>query len=410
MYRVSLPYTTRTSGVDVFDTDNIFRQRDIDARIDMLNKDDGTFLKALDLWSTKEALSQPVYYWVEDEILPIDTQVNLAAGYTASDTSIVVDDARLFIVNSEIHVTRTLENMRVTAVNYTTNTLTVVRGWNGSPASALLDNEKLIAGIAHLPELGDANSGTGRVPDTEKYNFISMFSESFKISNLQEVCQMIETGVGKVASVEWEVVNKMFEIKRKVNKALMFQHRGTTTTADGTIYCSQGFLHYINDNVLNVGENNEQLTWPILSAFLDQCFDATASSSEKMCNSGPYLFGAVQRMSRDMSIPPKRYFHPDLQTDVIEVMTESGNFVMFAKDRHGFPVDEGLAGWGIVVDMGHAFKREMTGMPMTWKQNIQEGRNHYRQDEYWGSFSLELRHPEVHGFIRGASKSIIDHP
>ena len=408
MYRVSLPYTTITSGVSVFDTDNIFRQRDIDSQLAMLNKDDGTFLKALDLWSTKEPSIQPVYYWVEDEILPIDTQINLAAGYAVGDTSIVVDDARLFIVNSEIHVPRTLENMRVTAVTYSTNTLTVARGWNGSPAAALVDDDKLIAGIAHLPELGDANEGTGRVPNTEKYNFISMFSESFKISNLQEVCQMIDVGVGKVATVEWEVVNKMFEIKRKVNKALIFQHRGTTTVSDGTIYCSQGFLHYINDNVLNLGNKNENLTWPILSAFLDQCFDATASSSEKMCNAGPYLFGAVLRMSRDMSIQPKKYFHPDLQTDVIEVMTESGNFVMFVKDRQGFPAAEGLAGWGIVVDMGHAYKREMSGMPMTWKQNIQDGTNHYRQDEYWGSFSLELRHPDVHGFIRGAALSIID--
>jgi len=408
MIRVDLPYTTRTSGVDVFDTDNLFRQRDIDQKIAMLNQDDGTFLKALDLWSTKEAVNQPVYYWVEDELLPINTQINLAAGYAATATSLVVDDARLFIENSEVHVPRTLENMRVTGVVYSTNTITVTRGWNGSPAVALLDNDTLISGIAHLAELADANEGTGRTPDEEKYNFISMFSESFKISDLQDVCQMIDVGVGKVASVEWEVVNKMFEIKRKVNKALIFQHRGTTTTVDGTIYCSQGFLHYINDNVLNLGDKNENLTWPILSAFLDQLFDPTASSSEKLCNAGPVLFGAVLRMSKDMSTQPEKYFHPELQTDVISVYTESGNYVMFAKDMKGFPAAEGLAGWGIVVDMGHVFKREMAGMPMTWKRNIQASKSHFRQDEYWGSFSLELRFPDTHGFIRGAAKSIVD--
>jgi len=408
MYRVSLPYTTRTTGVDVFDTDNLFRQRDIDSQIAMLNEDNGTFLKALDLWSTKEPATQPVYYWVEDELLPIHTKVNLAAGYSASATSIVVDDARLFIENSEVHVPRTLENIRVTGVVYSTNTLTVTRGWNGSPAAALLDNDELISGIAHLPELADANEGTGRVPSTEKFNYISVFSESFKISDLQNVCQMIDVGVGKVATVEWEVVNKMFEIKRKVNKALIFQHRGTTTTADGTIYCSQGFLHYINDNVLNLGDKNENLTWPILSAFLDQLFDPTASSSEKLCNAGPQLFGAVLRMSRDMSSEPDVYFHPDLQTDVIVVHTEEGNVVMFARDKRGFPIEEGLAGWGIIVDMAYAAKKEMAGLPMTWKREIQAAKSHFRQDEYWGSFSLELRHPDTHGFIRGAAKGIVD--
>lgn len=408
MYRVSLPYTTRTSGVDIFDTDNLFRQREIDQQIDMLNKDDGTFLKALDLWSTKEAVNQAVYYWVEDEMLPIHTLVNYSAGYAAGDTSIVVDDAKLFIVNSEVHVTRTLENMRVTAVDYDTNTITVVRGFGGTPAAALVDNDVLVGGIAHLAELADANEGTGRIPGTEKYNFISRFSESFKISHVEEVAAKFETGIGKVATIPYEVANKMFEVKRKVNKALIFQHRGTTTTADGTIYCSQGFVHYINDNVLNLGEKNDSLSWPILSDWLDSMFDPTASSGEKFINSGNYLFGAVMRMSRDMSTPPDKYYHPELGTDMIDVQTEEGNMVKFARDKHGFPASEGLAGWGLVVDMGHVYKREYVNEPMTWRQGIQAGVSHFRQDEYWGSFSLELRHPEVHGFIRGAAPSIID--
>jgi len=408
MYRVTLPYTTRTTGVDVFDTDNLFRQRELDNQLDMLNDDDGTLLKALELWSRKEPVNQPVYSWVEDEILPIHTNVNNSGGYSSSATSIVVDEAKLFIVNSEVHNTRTLENMRVTAVNYTTNAITVTRGWNGTPQAALLDNEILVAGIAHLPELGDANEGTGRIPDVEKSNFVSYFSETFKISHLQDVAAMIQVGIGAPATIEWEVVNKMLEIKRKVNKALIFQHKGTTVTADGTIYVSQGFIHYVEENVLNVGNKNENLTWPILSEFFDQCFDATASSSQKFVNAGNRLYGALNRMSRIMSTPPVKYFQPDLNTDMLEITTEEGNLVKVARDKRGFPASEGLAGWGLVVDMGHAFHREYVDTPMTWRQNIQEGRSHYRQDEYWGSFSLEARHPETHGFVRGAGKTIVD--
>ena len=214
--------------------------------------------------------------------------------------------------------------------------------------------------------------------------------------------------MGKVASIPWETANKMFEIKRKVNKALIFQHRGTITTADGTIYMSQGFIHYMEDNVLNLGEVNGNLTWPILSDWLDSMFDPTASSPEKMCNAGPYLFGAVARMKRDMGAEPDQYYHPDLGTDVIDVTTEEGNRVMFVRDKRGFPASEGLAGWGIVVDMGHVFKREYTGEPMTWRPEIQAEVSHIRQDEYWGSFSLELRHPDVHGYIRNAGRSIVD--
>ena len=408
MYRVSLPYTTRTSGVDVFDSDNLFRQREIDSSISMLNKDDGTFLKVLNLFSTKEPVNQPLYFWVEDEHLPIHTAVNYSAGYSASDTSIVVDDSRLFVVNSEVHVTRTLENMLVTAVDYSAHTITVTRGWNGTPAAALTDNDILVGGVAHLAENADANEGTGRVPDTEKYNFVSRFSESFKISHMQEVAAMYETGEGQVASIPWEVANKMFECKRKVNKALLFQHRGTTTTSDGTIYCSQGFIHYVEDNVLNIGEKNDNLSWPILSDYFDELFDPTASSGEKLCLAGNYLFGSLVRMQRDMSAPVESYYDENVGTDVLRIQTEEGNSVAVMRDKFGFPAAEGLAGWGIVVDMAYAYLREYVNEPMTWRPNVQHAKAHFRQDEYWGSFSLELRHPEVHGYIRGAKSSIVD--
>jgi hypothetical protein len=58
--------------------------------------------------------------------------------------------------------------------------------------------------------------------------------------------------------------------------------------------------------------------------------------------------------------------------------------------------------------MGHAYKREYTDTPMAWRQNIQAGTAHFRQDEYWGSFSLELHHPGVHGLIRDAGAMMID--
>jgi len=408
MYRVSLPYTTRTTGIDVFDTDNLYRQRDIDTQIEMLNQDDGTFLKVLDLWSTEEAAKNPIYYWIEDEMLPIYTQVNLAAGYAATITSIVVDDSRLFVVNSEIHVPRTLENMRITAVTYSSHTLTVVRGWNGSPAAALVDNDVLVGVVAHLPENGDANSGTGRIPGTEKYNYVSRFSESFTVSNVQQNSLMFQTNQGKVGTIEYEVQNKMFECKRKVNKALIFQHRGTTTTADGTIYCSQGFVHYVEDNVLNLGEQNDNLSWPIISDWLDVMFEPTASSGEKLIIAGNWLYGAFVRMGRDMGAQPVKYFMPEIQAEMMEITTESGNTAKVVLDRHGFPVEEGLSGWGICVDMAHVFKKEYNGEPMSWRQNIQTAASHVRQDEYFGSFSLKLRHPSCHGYIRGAGKSIVD--
>lgn len=63
-------------------------------------------------------------------------QINYASGYSASDTSIVVDNGDLFKKNDIIEIGS--EVLRVTAVS--TNTLTVRRGYMGSTAATIADN------------------------------------------------------------------------------------------------------------------------------------------------------------------------------------------------------------------------------------------------------------------------------
>lgn len=408
MFRVTLPFTTQTTGTSLYDDTNLFRAHDIDRSLDLLNKDTGAFTRILDAFSTKEPVEQMIHWWVEDDILPNSTQVNYSAGYSATDTSIVVDDAKLFIKYSLVVVARTMENLFVTEVNNGSNTLTVTRGAAGTAAAALVDNDILVAGHVALPEQGGANGGNSQVPTTKQYNFCSAFSETVKVTEFQDVAAMVETGQGKVATIEWAVANKWFDVKRKINCALIFQHRGTISTDDGTVYLSQGFAHYVDNNVFNLGDDNTLLTWPDLSDWLDSLFDYTESSKEKVAFVGNYLFGAINRMQRDMGAEATKYFEPVVDEEVIRVITEGGNTVTFIRDKYGFDSAYGWAGWGIVADMAYVFKREHKGMPMQWRRNIQDNDAHERKDEIYGSFLLEVRHPRLHGLIRGAARSIID--
>lgn len=77
-----------------------------------------------------------------DSINEIKTAINLAAGYAAGDTSIVVDDGAVSEKFGLIYVPRTGEIMRVSSIS--TNTLTVTRGEAGTTAAALLDNDELV--------------------------------------------------------------------------------------------------------------------------------------------------------------------------------------------------------------------------------------------------------------------------
>jgi hypothetical protein len=267
----------------------------------------------------------------------------------------------------------------------------------------------LTRGISHLPERGSANIGNGAVPGGKKYNFQSFFSNGFEVTDLQQVCAMVDNGFGKVGQVTYETRRKMFEVKCQVNNALLFGARGMsdTSTGDGTLYSGQGFVNYIEENVLNVGDFAGNLIYPILSDFCDVTFEPMASSRLKVGPCGSNFFGAIHRMNSQLGMGWTEYFHPDLAgAKVIEMMTMNGNTVQWVLDKYGFPGAD-LSGMALIIDSKWVRMRQMDGYPLQWRPEIQENDAHVRQDELFGSASLELKFPEVHGYIKGAPASII---
>ena len=109
-----------------------------------------------------------------------------------------------------------------------------------------------------------------------------------------------------------------------------------------------------------------------------------------------------------LSAPMEPFFSPELNDTVLNVTTEGGNTVQVTRDRMGFPAAEGIAGWGLLIDMAHVEKVEYNGWPLSWRPNIQENDSHYRKDELFGSFALTLQHQSCHGLIRGAESPYID--
>lgn len=86
-------------------------------------------------------VDNPKFEMQRDSINEIKTAINLAAGYLATDVSLVVDDGAVAEKYGLIYVPRTGEIMRVSSISG--NTLTVTRGEAGTTAAALLDNDEL---------------------------------------------------------------------------------------------------------------------------------------------------------------------------------------------------------------------------------------------------------------------------
>lgn len=80
------------------------------------------------------------FEWVRDEYLPRYVTVNNGAGYSDSDTSIVVDEAD-YIQAGQV-LKNGGETMRVTSIS--SNTLTVVRSIGAGAGEAIADNDPLL--------------------------------------------------------------------------------------------------------------------------------------------------------------------------------------------------------------------------------------------------------------------------
>jgi len=354
--------------------------------------------------SSGKALTEPVVWWTEDSRLDIHT--TLSALSTASDTSLDLTDSRIATVNTFLLSPADGEVMKVTAIDHSTKVATVTRGYNGTAKVAKASGDKIIAFPSFMGELSDPQLGHGRLPGDPVWNCISIVSETFRVSKLQQN-SVVTNNWGKV---EKAVIDTMLNMRRQVGKALLFNQRGTqTTTNDGQEYISAGVYHYIKDGLLDLGLRNSNLTWPVLNDWLEQRFDEDASSQTKELLCGLWLFKAIQRMVRDTKMQAvEPYFEPSLGTRVYPITTDGGYTVNCMLDRYGLGTNEGLGDWGFLLDMAHIEGAHYNGLDFQWIQNIQDNKSvMYREDAYIGSFSLILKHQETMGIIRGAGQPII---
>jgi hypothetical protein len=117
--------------------------------------------------------------WFEDKLNPNFSLINNGAGYNSAATSWVVDSGAAFRVGDIIKPEGSNEVLQVTAI--ATNTLTVTRGYGGSTAAAVVDNQK-VSVIGHAALEGEDAPAAAYQNRVRKENFSQIFTESVMIS------------------------------------------------------------------------------------------------------------------------------------------------------------------------------------------------------------------------------------
>jgi len=210
-------------------------------------------------------VTDPKFRWFEQSLPANYLTVNNGSGYGAGDTSIVVDDATPARAGMVLKAIATGEQLRVTAVNTTTNTITVQRGWGTTSASSIADD-------AVLAIIGDANAEGASLPEAitrepvEKYNYTQIFREPIKLTETEAATDMYPEGNDMRTKREMA----LYAHKMKIEKSFLFgEPKEDTSTASTPIRATGGVDYFISTNVENAGGT---LTQAEFESFIEKGF------------------------------------------------------------------------------------------------------------------------------------------
>ncbi len=135
------------------------------------------------LGNAPRAATSTIHEWLEDELLPNSSAINDSTYTNAStDTTFVVDHGDRFRIGDQIKVEGSTEVMLVTGIS--TNTLTVVRGYGGTTAAALGDDQVVrILGNAAIE--GDDRPATRFTNRVRRQNYTQIFTAAVEVSGSQ---------------------------------------------------------------------------------------------------------------------------------------------------------------------------------------------------------------------------------
>ena len=210
-------------------------------------KDDSGAVKVSGVPLMKKATTNPRFDWWEDQLSGFKTLINLAAGYAAGDTSIVVDDGTIFSARDIVFVPRTGELMEVNGAP-AGNTVTFRRGVGASGAGvALLDNDELILIGSAYPEGAASNSGNS-TKEVNNFNYTQI-----QRTPIEETRTFSKTEMWTENDWAYQIKKQGIEHLKKLERMLWFGKREeSTNTVNNTggkpKRLSGGIMNFITTN------------------------------------------------------------------------------------------------------------------------------------------------------------------
>jgi len=340
----------------------------------------------------REAMSTH-HEWLEDELLANKDAINDST-YTdpAADTDFVVDNGSRFRVGDQIQVEGSEELMLVTAIN--SDTLTVVRGYAGTTAEDLADNQ--VINILGNAALEGADKPNARFTNRSRCgNYTQIFTATVEVSGTD----MAASQLGLADEMDFQKQERLRELLRDLeNTVVNGGQPASNPEGSGSVRRSmKSIIQHLSTNVFQTGDSGfpsgTDLDEAKINYVLRKIWENSSGNVDLIV-----VGGFQKRKINAFSAESRTYGANDTTfTNMISIY-ESDFGVCRIVTTRWLPQDAAL-----LLDTSRISVLPLAGRSFHFKPLASSG--DYECGELIGEYTMELKNEAAHGLIRDLSTS-----
>jgi hypothetical protein len=331
--------------------------------------------------------------WLEDELLPNKDAVNDST-FTdpAADTDFDVDNGSRFRVGDQIQVEGSEELMLVTGIN--SDTLTVVRGYAGTTAENLADNQ--VINILGNAVLEGADKPGARFTNRGRYgNYTQIFAATVEVSGTD----MAASQLGLADEMDYQKQERLRELIRDLeNTVFNGGQPASNPEGSGTVRRSmKGIIQHLSTNVLHDNDtghpSDDNLDEASVNFMLRKIWENSNGNVDLII-----VNGFQKRKINSFISSSRSYGASDTTyTEMISVYESDFGICRIITSRW-MPQDAVL-----FLDSSRVNVLPLAGRSFHFKPLASSG--DYECGELIGEYTLELKNEGAHGLIRDLTTS-----
>ena len=331
--------------------------------------------------------------WLEDELLPNKDAINDSTwSNPASDTAFVVDHGSRFRVGDQIQVEGSAELMLVT--NVSTDTLTVVRGYAGTTAENLADNQ--IINILGNAAMEGAEKPNARFTTRVRCgNYTQIFTAAVEVSGTDIAARQL----GLADEMDNQKQGRLRELVRDLENTIINGGPPASNPqgSDTVRRTMKGIIPHLATNVFSTGDSGfpagNDLDEEKVNYVLRRIWENSSSNVDLLV-----VGGFQKRRINAFCSDSRSYGATDTTfTDMVSLYESDFGICRIVTTRW-LPRDTVL-----FLDSSRLSVLPLAGRSFHFKPLASAG--DYECGELIGEYTLELRNEAAHGLIRNLTTS-----